>query len=185
MGCLRSLFSSIFSTTKNIIIFGVVVAAMCVGLVFLIQAGEEAATNEAVDELNEGRGTQDEPIAAGTFMKFEEGQVRAVRMQRPASISVGGDDPPAGAEWVAVWFEVTCEKQECHERELDLQLVDTEENEWSEPLIVFVDDFLDEAVEGATMEGWQVFEVSQTAELELLKVKWGSVTLYQEIPPTE
>lgn len=191
MGCLTGFINAIFSTTKAILIFIVVMIILCIGLIVIIRAGEKAATDKAIDELNNGRGTQDEPIARGTFMKFNHGQVRATRMIRPATTMVTdmfrvNQPPAAGADWVLVWFEVTCEKQECREFELDLQLVDNEGQEWSEPELfeLALADKLDEAIQGATMSGWQAFEVSQSVSLELLKVKWGGVTLYQEIPPT-
>lgn len=165
----------------------------CIGLVVvavvLLGLGSKAATDKAIDN-NGGRGSEDEPIAANTFMKFENGEVRATRLIRPATRDVSqmnqfNDEPAAGAEWVLVWFEVKCEQDECRQSQLNLKLVDAEGKEWGEPILITLDTPLDDAIEGATMQGWQAFEFPQTGTIDLIKVGWSSVSLYQEPPAVE
>ena len=172
-------------------------ALFCVGLIVLVvvivalvQQGEEKATKDAVDR-NEGRGTLEEPIATGEWMIFEEGKVRATRLVRPANsvveeMNMFNDDPPQGTEYVLVWFEIACEKDECHPSiDTDLHLIDTEDEDWEEPLFLVLEDDLDDAraIKGAQIAGWQAFEFPEQRAIQTIRVKWGSEILHT-IPPT-
>jgi hypothetical protein len=170
--------------------------ALCIGLIVivvivaaLIQAGEEAATEEAV-ERNNGRGTLDEPIAAGNWMDFEDGDVRVTRIVRPANEEVEemnflNDDPTSGTEYVLVWFEMKCGEDKCNPPiDTDLHLMDSDGTAWKEPLFIALDDDLDheEAIRGGTMAGWQAFEFPTREPIRTIRVKWGSETLHVEPP---
>jgi hypothetical protein len=154
----------------------------------LIAWGADEATREAVEQ-NAGRGRQNNPIAAGEWIKFREGNVRATQIVRPATDFVneqmGAVDvqPAVGADFLVIWFELECKKDFCDENELDIQLIDNQDSKWPEAVLpLFVSGF-DDAVEGSTTAGWQVFEFPKNREIELIEVKWGAAKLYVR-PPT-
>lgn len=185
-GCLKSVFAIV---TGSFIVLGIVVflcIAACVVVIVLYNAGQEAKTEEAQD-LNDGYGERGKPIAAGTFAKFKEGEIRAVRMEVPADATVQtmnmfNSEPDAGSEYALVWFEMKCDEQTCSEMTLDLKLIDDQGQEWGEKHMITLDNDLPDSVRGATAEGWQVFQVPIGATLNLLKVKWAGATLYTELP---
>lgn len=173
-------------------------AAFCIGVTIiaviifaLVQEGEKAATDEAI-EANDGRGSLEEPITAGEWMKFDDGQVRATRMIRPADdmvedFNMFNDESAEGAEFALVWYEVKCEKESCTAFNINFHLVDVDGKQWDEESFMVLDEDLDgqEAIEGGMMSGWQVFEIAQDKAVQALKIKFGAATLYVEPPANE
>ncbi|MBN1201453.1 MAG: hypothetical protein JXJ20_06320 [Anaerolineae bacterium] len=189
-GCLKWLFGGIFGLGCGVPI------AFCGGIILLIiivaaliQQGEKAATNEAIDR-NDGRGTLEEPIRAGEWAIFEDGEVQSTRMIQPADDVIKefnryNSDSSEGAEYVLIWFKIKCNKDRCYPPlDLDLHLVDSDGTKWKEPLFITLDDDLDrkDGVKGSTLEGWQAFEFPTSETIEGISIKWGGETLYQEVP---
>lgn len=171
------------------IAFVIGVIAIIVIVLALVAQGQETATEEAV-AANNDRGTLDKPIAAGDWMTFDDGKVRATRLVRPADAQIEemnrfNDAPSEGAEYVLVWFELTCLQPECSASwNISLWLVDTDGKEWNEATFMVLDDDFDgqNAVEGGTIAGWQVFEIAKGKPIKALKVQFESVPLYVEPP---
>jgi hypothetical protein len=186
-GCLSNIFRTITATITTIVTTIVFICVVCVGIVVVIQIAQNAESERVADELNAGFGMQDNPVPADRSIRFDEGEVRVVQVDRDATravmdYSVLNDDPATGAVWTAVRFDVFCNKDACRERELAFWLVDDQENDYDEASFMLYDNKLDDAVQGATMTGWQIFEVPAEATLIAAKVRWGGVTLYQQLP---
>ncbi len=171
-------------------------AAFCVGLIIIaavvaavIQSNKENATEKAV-ERNGGLGTFEAPIPAGTWADFKNGDVRATRIVRPANTMVEefnqfNADAPQGADYVLVWFELTCQIDMCHPSTLDIRLMDAAGGDWGEPWVLVLDDDFDhnDAVRNGTIQGWQAFEFPTGEPISTIKIEWGSETLHLA-PPT-
>ncbi|MCD4685779.1 MAG: hypothetical protein K8S97_07570 [Anaerolineae bacterium] len=166
---------------------GVLVILLIIAV--LINAGQDKAQKDAL-EANNGRGTLDEPIAAGTWMQFDDGEVRATQLIRPADATIegfhsGNRDAADGAEYVLVWFDVRCNQAKCNEiLHTGFRLVDTDGKEWDEEIIFVLSENLNgqEAIEGGMMAGWQVFEIAQGNAIQAVKVTFEGVSLYCDPP---
>lgn len=173
-------------------------AAFCVGLIVIIaiiaaviQSQQEKEEQDAL-AANEGRGTLEEPVPVGQWIKFDDGEVRVGRVVRPANAMVANfnmfnDDPAAGAEYVLVWFDVLCEQQDCHLFwDVSFDLVGSDGKTWDEASAVLEPDLdSQDAIEGATVGGWQAFEVPVGATISAVRVDFESVALYAELPASE
>lgn len=170
-----------------LVICGIVV--VCGGIfavIALVNEGEKAATKDAIDN-NGGFGSEDKPITVETWAKFKDGEIRATQLNPDAldqvmEMNFLNDDPAAGSRYVLIYFEVACNKDTCNQYELDLRLVDDTGELWDEADFVVTDPPLDDAVKGGTMAGWQVFELSRARSLKVIRLKWGSETLFI-LPP--
>lgn len=188
-GCLK-IGLGVGCVAPVVFIIGVIV--VIVVIVALVQQGQQSATEEAIDR-NGGYGTVEKPIPVGTWAKFERGQIRATRLVRPADAMVEkfnsfNDEAPSGAEYVLVWFELKCGEEKCTPSiDLDLRLEDENGKAWKEPWVLVLDDDFDnqEALEGASIEGWQGFEFPVDEAIVAIKVKWGNETLYLAAPEPE
>lgn len=175
-GCIRNL-----AIISGILILAVIVLSA-------LNNGQEEALKS-----NDGRGTLDNPISAGEWMQFDDGQVRVTRMIRPADAMVEGfnmfnDEPAAGAEYALVWFEIKCEQERCNATwNTNLRLVDEDGKQWKEPTLIVLDNDLDgqEAIEGGLMSGWQAFEVAKDKKVQAVYVEFEGVTLYTTPPAIE
>lgn len=172
-------------------------AAFCVGLVViavivmaLVQAGEKSATEEAV-KRNNGFGSFEKPISVQQWAVFEKGTVRATRLIRQADQMVEefntfNPNPPAGADYALVWFELQCNVERCDPDLLDLRLMDSQEKAWGEPWVLVLDsDFDKAALRGATTAGWQGFQFPVGETVRTIKIEWGSETLHVEPPAAQ
>lgn len=173
------------------IVFCIGVVIIIAIIVTLVQQGEKAATEEAI-ERNGGFGSFEKPIAAQEWADFETVDLRAMRIERPADAMVEefnpfNDDSPEGADYVLVWFELRCEQDKCSTPiSLDLQLMEDEDTKWGESLFTVVDNDLDadEALDGSMISGWQLFEFPTGKEIKTIRAKWGSETLHLTVPPS-
>jgi hypothetical protein len=164
--------------------------ATVVIIALLVGVGRKRATEEAI-ERNGGYGALESPIPANTWAQFNDGSVMAVRLVRPATSMVEGfstlnEAPPAGADYVLVWLSIYCDKDKCDPpRDTDIHLIDAAGAHWKEPPLLILDDDLDhqEAVRGATVEGWQAFEFPTGGQIQTIRVKWGPETLHLAPPP--
>lgn len=196
MNTLQSLFKlitgSIIAFAIAFFVFVCLCGCLCVGGVLLLQGVNAADTNKAIDELNDGRGSLDKPIAAGAWMVYDDGQVRATQLVRGATsrveqMNAANPDPAAGAEYVLVWFEVLCQKDRCTRDELQFDLRDADGTEYDAVIFIDLDPYLKrDAVKGGTMTGWMAFEVPPNADLTVVSAKWaGGVRLWQAVPSVE
>jgi hypothetical protein len=95
-------------------------------------------------------------------------------------------DPPEGADYVLVWFELECHAKKCNPGLLDLRLMDTQEKAWKEPWVLVLDpDFETDAVRGATTSGWQGFQFPINETIQTIKIEWGNETLHVQPPAVE
>lgn len=125
-------------------------------------------------------GTANLPLPAGSWLKFDSGQVRATRYIRPANSVVAdfnmfNSDPSVGADYVLVWFEVYCEQQTCDPgADLDIRLIDSTGQLWGEMLFEVLEPDLDmmSGLQGSTLAGWQLFEVPIGRNISRIQVKW-------------
>ena len=173
-------------------------AAFCSGLIviaviiaFLVQAGKESATEDAIKRNNDF-GSFEKPIVAMEWAQFEKGNVRATRIIRPAdemieSFNMFNDESPTGADYVLVWFELECQSDKCNPRLLDLRLMDAQEKAWGEPWVLVLENDLDseEALRDASISGWQGFEFPTGEKIQTIKIEWGSETLHVVPPDAE
>lgn len=191
-GCIKTAFG-VFAGMGAI---GIVVA-FCLVLVvcgiptlilYSINANEEQATEDAIDR-NAGFGSEEKPIPADRPMLFKNGEVRVTRINTDATRTVEqmnsfNSEPAAGSTFVLVYFEITCDKQNCYEMEFDFRLIDGKSDPWGESTFTVInDDLSGGAVRGGTLAGWQVFEFPQNLPLEAIKIEWDSETLYV-LPPS-
>jgi hypothetical protein len=166
------------------------VAAVCIGVIALAIAGQDA-TDKVAQEANNGMGAQDNPIPFGEWVQFDGAKIRVTEVVRPATAQVQAansfnDDAPAGAEYVSINAEILCESAKCTGVEGKFWIVDDTGKEWGEAFVVNRDDIdSDEAVNGATMQGWSTFEFPVSSELKFLKVGWGSASLFVQPPAGE
>lgn len=186
-GCLNTIFKTITQSIVAMVTFVVFVCVVCIACAVVIRVAIDAENDRVVEELNDGFGTEDKPVAPNTYMRFEEGGVRALSVDRASSqrimdYSPLNDDPAEGSAWVLVDIEVLCGQQACREWELNLALVDDRGRTFSEAPLMLYSNKLDDGVEGATFHGWQIFEVPTEATLTMLRVRWGGVTLYGSLP---
>lgn len=186
-GCLNSIVRTITATVTSIVTAVVVICVVCVGIIVVIRIAQDAESERVAEELNDGFGTEDNPMPAGQQLHFEEGEVGVVTVDRNATNAVMNysalnDDPASGAVWTAVRFSVRCNKDACRERELSFSLIDDDGNAYDEAPLMLYRDKLDDAVRGATMTGWQIFEVPTDAALVAVRVRWNGVTLYLRLP---
>ncbi len=172
-------------------------AAFCAGLIIiaviiaaLVQAGKKSVTEEAI-KRNGGLGSSEKPIAAQDWAEFKEGRVRATRLIRNADQMIEGfnsfnPDPPVGADYVLVWFELECHADKCNPGLLDLRLMDSQKKAWGEPWVLVLDpDFETDALRGATTSGWQGFQFPINETIQTIKIEWTNETLYIQPPPAE
>lgn len=125
-------------------------------------------------------GSANYPAPAGSWLKFDSGQVRPVRHIRPADSTVANfnmfnSNPSIGAEYVLVWFEVYCEQQTCDPgADLDIRLIDSTGQLWGEMLFEVLEPDLDmmSGLRGSTLAGWQLFEVPIGRSISRIQVKW-------------
>lgn len=166
----------------------VCVCAACVIGVLLIMAGENAATNQAIQD-NDGFGSEGKPIPLGEYAQFKNGQVRIAEADYAATERVlnetllGATNIAAGSRYILIRFDMFCEKQHCDQSELALHVIADDGKAWSEELTLakYNEDFPD-AVEGAASTGWQVFEFPVARTVKAVRVKWEGVTLYLAAP---
>lgn len=164
-------------------------ACLCLGTLAIMQGAGDAKTNKTIDELNNGKGSIEEPIAAGAWMVYDDGQVRATQLVRGATsrveqMNAANPDPAAGAEYVLVWFDVLCQKDRCTRDELQFDLRDADGTEYDAVIFIDLDPYLKrDAVKGGTMTGWMAFEVPPNAPLTVVSAKWNTgVRLWQAVP---
>ena len=154
----------------------------------LIQANKESATEDAI-KRNGGLGSFEKPIAVEGWAVFDKGKVRAMRLVRPATdmveeFNMFNPDPPLGADYVLVWFDLECQIDKCNPGALSLHLTDGQKKDWGEPWLLVLDsDFETDAVRGATTSGWQGFQFPTGEPIQTIKIEWGAETL-QVQPPT-
>lgn len=186
-GCLNTIFRTITATVVSLVTFIVFVCVVCAGIIVVIGLARNAESERVAEELNNGFGTEDNPVPAGGFIRFDEGDVSVTQVDRDATravmdYSVLNDNPATGAVWTAVRFDVICRKDTCHQREIAFWLLDSNGNEYGESIFMQYRDKLDDAVRGATMSGWQIFEVPADVLLTGVRIRWGGVTLYLDLP---
>ncbi len=161
---------------------------ICVVIVMAF-ANRDEASDKAVKRSG-GKGTLDNPIPVNEWAVYKDGKVRATRIIRPATQQIKdwnqfNDDPPVGADYVLVWFEVECQKEKCNPAiDLDIYLMQSKDKKWKEPWFVVMEDDLDsaEALKGSTMQGWQVFEFPSGQSIQAIQVRFGGETLYLAMP---
>ncbi len=186
-GCLNTIVKTITQSIVAMVTFVVFVCVVCAACVGIIALAQQQQTNQVINELNDGFGSEDKPVASNTFMRFENGHVRATYVdrnstQRIMNYSVLNDGPAVGSAWVLVNIEVLCLQQACREWQLEFTLLDDRGRTFKEAPFMLYSDKLDDGVEGATFAGFQIFEVPTDAVLTMLRVKWGGVTLHGRLP---
>jgi hypothetical protein len=163
-----------------------------IGIIVLLGIGVDEQ-NEAAKEENQGRGGQDNPIAANEPIVFEDFDINLSRLTFPATdeverMNMFNGDPAAGTDYALLWVDMKCKRsgsEVCRGFSFNIRLVDDEGNEWGEPTLLTLDPDLDsqEAIGGATASGWVGFEFpTEGREINLVKMWTGVVTLYAEPP---
>lgn len=183
-GIIRTMFKTMFQSVVAMVTVFIFICLCCVGVVIAIGFLQDTDTRRVINDLNDGYGSEEKPLAYENVMRFDEGTVRATDIDRNgtqivASRNPNWDAPAEGADWVAVWFVVECQQDVCRQHQLDFDLIDADGEDYDEHLVPYPD-LLDDGVRGSTFEGWQIFEIPRDVSIVMVKVKWGGVTLYQE-----
>jgi hypothetical protein len=167
----------------------VCVCGACIWGIVTVVAKQNEATQNTI-ALNNGRGAQNRPIPAGTWAKFDNGQVRILQVEWDATQQVlddtllGETSLAAGSKYILMRFEIFCEKQQCDQSELDIRLVADDDSRWDEELsLVKYNEDMPDAVQGAKADGWQAFEFPiEERFVQTVQIKWEGVTLYLTPP---
>ena len=171
-------------------------AMCCAATNFVAGALQDASENsqESLIAINSGRGSQENPILRGTAAQFENFSVLPVSLSRPATQQVRDlttiyEPPAAGTDYVLMRVRLTCLRTDstvCRGRDFNIRLVDAAGNEWGEPGIIVPQDWLDtqEAVGGASIEGWQVFEFPQNGAIQSIRMWTNTEGSLYALPPS-
>jgi len=144
-------------------------------------------------------GTIDNPYPVGTTAVFDDFDIIVVKAIRRGTRTVQGfnmfnDDPPAGTDYVLVWFKLTCKKTGsdlCRGDDFKVRLIDENGTEWSESddlfLVIDNDLSVQEAIGGRSIEGWQVFVFPEDQTVKAIWLNDGGIlgggdTFYNVFP---
>jgi hypothetical protein len=125
-------------------------------------------------------GSLKNPYPSGSWLEFDDGSVRSSNIVRPAdsmveSFNMFNSSPAAGAEYVLIWFEVSCATQKCSPvADLDIRLIDSTQQIWGEQWLEVLDPDLDlmEGLMGSTLAGWQLFEFPIGRGIAAIQISW-------------